>query len=349
MDKKSYIRGIAQQIRVKANQASSIKSLDELFDSYAVLALAKGDEVTNRDVHNAWSAWATEYEPDSAALVPFEELSREVQDIDTRFAEAIRHVATVIDKYDLTPAKAEHAEAMAEFDSTKYELPSDVADSSKLNKLRAAVLGANDGIVSVSSITMGMVGATNDARAISLAGLAALIAGALSMAVGEYVSVSSQADAEKAYVTLEKKDLRDRPEHELDELAREYQKLGVSRETAEKVAGELTAKDALRAHLHVHFNLDPDDINSPWQAAIASLIAFTAGGLVPFLVVVLVPHDLRVPATAIAVLVALISVGLLSAVAGKAPKWRAVARVVIGGFIAMVITYGVGSFFGHSF
>ena len=238
---------------------------------------------------------------------------------------------------------------MAEFDNTKYELPSDASDNGKLNKLRAAVLGANDGIVSVSSITMGMVGATSDAKAISLVGLAALIAGALSMAVGEYVSVSSQSDAEKAYIEREKEDLRDDPAQELDELAREYQKLGVSRATAESVASELTNKDALRAHLHVHFNLDPDDINSPWQAAIASLLAFTAGGLVPFLVVVLAPQALRIPATALAVLVALVGVGFLSAIAGNAPKGRAIVRVVVGGFIAMAITYGVGSFFGHNF
>lgn len=236
---------------------------------------------------------------------------------------------------------------MPEFDNEKYDLPSDAADNSKLNKLRAAVLGANDGIVSVSSITMGMVGATSDAKAVSIVGLAALIAGALSMAVGEYVSVSSQSDAEKAYITLEKEDLRNDPAQELDELAREYQKLGVSRATAEKVAAELTDKDALRAHLHVHFNLDPDDINSPWQAAIASLIAFTVGGLVPFLVVLFAPHDLVIHITVVSVLVALIVVGYLSAVAGNAPKLRAIVRVVVGGFIAMVITYGVGSFFGH--
>jgi len=109
---------------------------------------------------------------------------------------------------------------MAEYDKTKYELPSDAADNSKLNKLRAAVLGGNDGIVSISSITMGVAGATSDANSIALAGLAALVAGALSMAVGEYVSVSSQSDAEKAYVTLEKEDLRKDPTGELDELAR---------------------------------------------------------------------------------------------------------------------------------
>lgn len=237
---------------------------------------------------------------------------------------------------------------MAEYDKTKYELPSDAADNSKLNKLRAAVLGANDGIVSVSSIAMGVAGATSDTKSIALASLAALIAGALSMAVGEYVSVSSQSDAEKAYIALEKEDLRKDPAGELDELTREYQKLGVSRETAEKVASELTEQDALRAHLHVHFNLDPDDLNNPWQAAIASLLSFTAGGLVPFIVIVFIPPMWRIAITVVAVVVALVTVGYLSAVAGKAPKVRAVARVVIGGLIAMAVTYGVGVLFGRS-
>lgn len=237
---------------------------------------------------------------------------------------------------------------MAEYDKTKYELPSDVAGNSKLNKLRAAVLGGNDGIVSISSLAMGVAGATSDTKAIALASLAALVAGALSMAVGEYVSVSSQSDAEKAYVTLEKEDLRKDPEGELDELAREYQKLGVSHATAKKVAVELTQKDALRAHLHVHFNLDPDDLNSPWQAAIASLLSFTAGGLVPFLAMILTPAAWRAPVTVAAVVVALTTIGYLSAVAGSAPKARAMIRVIGGGLLAMAITYGVGVLFGHS-
>lgn len=235
---------------------------------------------------------------------------------------------------------------MPEFDNDKYDLPSDQASNGKLNSLRAAVLGANDGIVSVSSIVMGVAGATSDSKAISLAGMAALIAGALSMAVGEYVSVSSQSDAEKAYIDLEKDDLRENPTEELDELAREYVKLGLSRKTADVVARELTAKDALRSHLRVHFNLDPDDINNPWQAAIASFLAFTAGGLVPFLAILLTPPELRIVATVGAVIAALVTVGLLSAYAGNASKLRAVGRVVVGGVLAMVITYLVGVLFG---
>lgn len=237
---------------------------------------------------------------------------------------------------------------MAEYDNEKYDLPSDQADNGKLNKLRAAVLGANDGIVSTSSVVMGVAGATSDSKAIATAGLAALVAGALSMAVGEYVSVSSQSDAEKAYIREEKIDLRDNPEIELDELAREYEKQGVSRSTALKVAKELTETDALRAHLRMHFNLDPDDINSPWHAAIASLVAFTFGGLVPFLVIVLSPEKYRIGATVFAVLLALILTGYLSATAGNASRKRAVVRVVAGGLLAMAITYYVGVLFGST-
>ncbi len=237
---------------------------------------------------------------------------------------------------------------MAEYDRNKYDVPSDQAENGKLNKLRAAVLGANDGIVSVSSVVMGVAGATSDAKTIATAGLAALVAGALSMAVGEYVSVSSQADAEKAYVRKEKEDLHEDPEYELDELAREYIKQGVSEETAHQVARELSDKDALRAHLRVHFNLDPDDINSPWQAAGASLIAFTFGGLVPFLVVVLSPESNRIWATVVAVVIALVVTGYSSASAGNASRSRAITRVVFGGLLAMTITYFAGVLFGST-
>lgn len=235
---------------------------------------------------------------------------------------------------------------MAEFDNEKYDLPSDMADNGKLNKLRAAVLGANDGIVSISSIVMGVAGATSDTKMISLAGLAALIAGALSMAVGEYVSVSSQSDAEKAYIRLEREDLRDNPEAELDELAREYIKHGLSDTLAHRVARELTEKDALKAHLRMHFNLDPDDINSPWNAAVASLLAFTAGGIVPFLTIVFAPVSVRIPATVVAVLIALLVVGYASARVGNAARGRAMFRVVFGGLAAMGVTYLVGVLFG---
>lgn len=235
---------------------------------------------------------------------------------------------------------------MPKYKNVTYELPSERVENNMLNRLRAAVLGANDGIVSVSSIVMGVAGAAVDNNAIMIAGLAALIAGALSMAVGEYISVSSQSDAEKAYIENEKRELREMPDLELHELAHEYMKHGVSAKTARQVAKELTEKDALKAHLRIHFNLDPDDINSPWQAAIASLVAFTAGGLVPFLAAVLAPAAYRVSAVVIAVVVALVIVGQLSGKASKASRLRATLRVMAGGLLAMSITYFVGHLFG---
>lgn len=218
--------------------------------------------------------------------------------------------------------------------------------NSLLNKLRAAVLGANDGIVSTAAVVMGVAGATSDSQSIATAGFAALVAGALSMAVGEYVSVSSQSDTEKAYIRREKRLLRQNPEGEQRQLATYYESQGVSTATAKQVAADLHKSNALQAHLRMHFGIDEDDLNSPWQAAIASLLAFTAGGLVPFLSVILAPEHLKLQATFAAVLLALIATGYFSARAGNAHKMRAILRVVIGGALAMLVTYGIGALFG---
>ncbi len=215
-----------------------------------------------------------------------------------------------------------------------------------LNKLRAAVLGANDGIVSTAAVVMGVAGATHDAGAIFTAGLAALVAGALSMAVGEYVSVSSQSDAEKAFIETERRELQDDPDGELQELAEEFEKLGVRPRTARQVAMELTAEDALKAHLHMHFGMSEHDVVRPVHAAVASLLAFTVGGLIPFLTIVSSPAPVRLLTTSIAVILALAATGYYSANAGEASKSRAVVRVVIGGALAMIITYYVGVLFG---
>lgn len=225
---------------------------------------------------------------------------------------------------------------------------SEVISNASLNKLRAAVLGANDGIVSISSVVMGVAGATNDTHAIFIAGLAALVAGALSMAVGEYVSVSSQSDAEKAFVAREKELLKAHPKEELEELARAYIDQGVSVNTAHTVAKELTEKDPLKAHLRTHFNLEEEDISSPSHAAISSLIAFSIGGLIPFLTIICVPGTARFIATIIAVIAALFVVGYFSASVGGASRKRAMTRVLIGGMLAMLITYGIGKLFGTS-
>lgn len=219
--------------------------------------------------------------------------------------------------------------------------------NARLNSLRAAVLGANDGIVSVSSIIFGVAGATDNRTAIFLAGIAGLVAGALSMAVGEYVSVSSQRDSEEAYIHKEKLRLEHHPDEEFEELAYVFEGKGLSSTTAHQVATELTAHDAIRAHLDAEFNLNEHDLSSPLAAAVASFFSFLVGGIIPLATMLAVNHDLRLLATVAAVLVALVITGYLSARAGRAPYMRAIVRVVAGGAAAMLVTYAVGHLFGQ--
>jgi len=222
------------------------------------------------------------------------------------------------------------------------------ASNATLNWLRAAVLGANDGIVSVSSIILGVAGATSARHTIFIAGLAGLVAGAFSMAVGEYVSVSSQRDTERIFIAREKRRLARDPSHELEGLAKVYIKKGVSEKTARLVAKELSAKDALAAHLEAELQLDEEDLNSPWQAAIASLLSFTVGGLIPLLAVLLATRHTRVLITFIAVLGALTLTGYASATVGEASRKKAILRVVAGGALAMIATYVIGHLFGSA-
>src|SRR5215212_1338351 len=175
--------------------------------------------------------------------------------------------------------------------------------ANRLNWLRAGVLGANDGIVSVAAIVVG--GATPRLAPVLTAGIAGLVGGAISMALGEYVSVSSQRDSERALIAKEKTELATMPHEELAELTKLYQEKGLTPQTARQVAEELTANDALAAHLDVELNIDENDIVSPWRAAYASAIAFTIGGLLPLLAIILFPASMRIPATFVAVLVAL--------------------------------------------
>ena len=217
---------------------------------------------------------------------------------------------------------------------------------SKLNWLRASVLGANDGIVSMAGLVVGVAGATQDKTAILVAGLAGLVAGAFSMAVGEYVSVSSQRDAEKSFIAKESKEIAEDPEGELKELAEMYQAKGLSEQTAKQVASELTEKDALSAHLEIQFGLQEEDLTNPWHAAFASFISFTLGGLVPVIAIILPSSDWRVPVTFMSVCIALIITGSISAKLSDANIWRASLRILSGGILAMVATYIVGSLFG---
>ncbi|MFX0574287.1 VIT1/CCC1 transporter family protein [Nocardia nepalensis] len=220
--------------------------------------------------------------------------------------------------------------------------------TSRLNWLRAGVLGANDGIVSTAGLVVGVAAATTSSSAIFTAGIAGLTAGAISMAVGEYVSVSTQRDSERALLAKERKELTDEPEYELAELADIYQAKGLSPETARKVAEELTAHDAFLAHAEAELGLDPQALTNPWQAAISSAIAFTLGALLPLLAIILPPTTARIPVTSAAVLVALAITGSVSARLGGSDRRRAVLRVVIGGALAMAVTYGIGQLAGVS-
>ena len=219
---------------------------------------------------------------------------------------------------------------------------------SKLNWLRAAVLRANDGIVSIAGLVVGVAGATTETTVITTAGVAGLVAGALSMAAGEYISVSTQRYSERAYIAKEKLELAANPQEELQELTEAYVAKGLSNATAVKVAKELTAHDPLRAHLEVEFGLDEEDLTNPWHAAYASAISFTLGGRIPLIAILATPASIRVAITFAAVVIALAVTGYVSAKVGGAPTKRATVRVIIGGALAMAVTYGIGVLFGVS-
>ncbi len=218
----------------------------------------------------------------------------------------------------------------------------------RLNWLRAGVLGANDGIVSVAGIVVGVAGAGGSRATVFTAGLAGLVAGAVSMALGEYVSVSSQRDSETALVAKERRELAETPDEELAELAALYQAKGLSPGTARTVAEELTARDALAAHLDAELNIDQDDLVSPLQAAGASALSFLLGAVLPMLAILLPPEGLRVPVTFAAVLLALGITGAVSARLGGSGPRRAVTRVVAGGAAGLAVTYAVGQLFGSA-
>ena len=218
----------------------------------------------------------------------------------------------------------------------------------RLNWLRAGVLGANDGIVSVAAIVVGVAGATAEVGPILTAGVAGVVGGAVSMALGEYVSVSSQSDSQRALIEKERRELAEEPEAELAELAAIYQAKGLTPETAAQVARELTEHDVLAAHLSAELNIDEEDIVSPWHAAFASAIAFTIGAILPMLAILLPPPGMRVPLTFVSVLVALALTGALGAWIGGGSKMRAAVRVVVGGALALAATFLIGNLLGAS-
>jgi len=218
----------------------------------------------------------------------------------------------------------------------------------RLNWLRAGVLGANDGIVSVASLVVGVAGATTDSAPLLAAGVAGLVGGAISMALGEYVSVSSQRDSQQALIAKERRELSDDPEAELAELAGIYEAKGLQPTTARRVAEELTAHDPLTAHLEAELGITEDAVVSPWAAAGASALAFTVGALLPLLAILLPPPEVRVPITFVVVLIALALTGFTSARIGGNSAIRPTVRVVVGGALALAATFAIGTLLGTS-
>jgi len=219
--------------------------------------------------------------------------------------------------------------------------------SPRLNWLRAGVLGANDGIVSTAGVVIGVAAAApNNVVLIATAGIAAAVAGAFSMAGGEYVSVSTQRDTEKALIAKETWELEFMPQEELDELTELYRQRGLSTELARQVAVELTAKDALAAHAEVELGISHEEFTSPWVAAFSSLIAFSVGAMIPLVMILLPVGDHRTWVAAVAVVIGLILTGWISATLGGAPRGRAVVRNVVMGLATMAATFLVGKLFG---
>lgn len=216
----------------------------------------------------------------------------------------------------------------------------------RIGWLRAAVLGANDGIVSTASLIVGVAAASADVNAVLVAGSAGLVAGAMSMAAGEYVSVSSQADAEKADLRTEKRELAEMPEHERQELTQIYIDRGLDPVLARQVADQLTAKDALGAHARDELGISELTEAKPIQAAIASAISFSAGAALPLAVVLLAPAGYLPVWVGAGSLIFLAVLGYLGARAGNAKPVLPIVRVVFWGAAAMLVTAWVGSLFG---
>ena len=226
--------------------------------------------------------------------------------------------------------------------------PHRVTFASRLNWLRAGILGANDGIVSIAALVVGVAAATSDIRTILIAGVAGIVAGSISMAAGEYVSVSSQRDSERALIARERQELIDQPDEELLELAEIYQAKGLTASTARLVAKELTAHDAISAHLEAELGIDERGLTNPWHAAFSSALAFLAGATLPMLAITLPPDGWRIPLAFGASLLALAITGWVGARLGNSPPLRPVFRVLAGGTFALLLTWGIGTVLGVS-
>ncbi|MFW0797578.1 VIT family protein [Gordonia sp. CPCC 205515] len=218
--------------------------------------------------------------------------------------------------------------------------------ANRLNWLRAGVLGANDGIVSTAGIVVGVAAATTERAPVFTAGIAGLAAGAVSMALGEYVSVSTQRDSERSLLAKERRELAEEPQAEFEELVGIYEGKGLSHETACRVATELTEHDVFEAHVDAELGIDPDDLTNPWQAAMSSAVSFTLGALLPLVAILLPPASWRIAVAVVTVILALALTGWVGATLGGSKPWRPMCRVVVGGAIAMAVTFAIGRLVG---
>jgi len=212
--------------------------------------------------------------------------------------------------------------------------------------LRAMVLGANDGIISTSALLLGVAAADAERSAILTAGMAGLVAGAVSMGLGEYVSVSSQRDSERSDIAKETWELEHQADHELDELTGIYQSKGLTAELAREVAEQLTEHDALGAHLRDELGIERDDLARPFQAAWSSTVAFSVGAAIPLIAAAVASASTRIAAIIVVALLSLVVLGYTGARLGGATPGRPITRVVVGGAIAMAVTMVVGKLFG---
>ena len=216
----------------------------------------------------------------------------------------------------------------------------------RLNWLRAGVLGANDGIISTAGLVIGVAAATTDSGEIATAGLAGLVAGAVSMALGEYVSVSTQRDTERALIDKERGELATMPEAEHEELVDLLRERGLEDDTAVAAATELAERDALGAHLSIELGIDESQVANPWTAAASSALAFAIGAALPLVAILIPPASWRVVVAFVAVLVGLAITGAWSAHIGQSSRRSAILRLLVGGALAMAVTYAIGQLIG---
>lgn len=219
--------------------------------------------------------------------------------------------------------------------------------SEKVNVMRASVMGANDGILSVAGIVIGVAGATANNYAILISGLSGMLAGTVSMAMGEYVSVNAERDGQKRAIIEESRALDDDYQGEFDFIQHKYMKTGISSDLASQATHEMLSRDPLNIAVRERFGFDSKETTSAVAAALASMISFPTGSILPLLAITVFPPSIKVLATAIAVVISLTITGYLAAALGKANRWKAALRNVVAGILTMAVTYLIGSLFAH--